>query len=163
MSDTHHTDHSLPIVVNGTKIVNGYDRSVVGVGGKGYKRTQFLFDRHLHKAFPVVVGGEGNWIYLKDGRRIFDSTSGVAVSCLGHKNQRVINAIYSQFQTGISYLASSFFSYGVVDDLCEELIRGTGGKMARVYMSGSGMSYNESIHHQSQYLHSQAPRRWKLH
>lgn len=108
---------------------------------KGYKKTEFLFDRHLHKSFPVVTRAKGNYIHLEDGRKIFDSTSGAAVSSLGHGNQRVINAIYDQMQTGVLYLASSFFSSRVVESFCEELINGTGRKMSRVYLTGSGLLY----------------------
>src|SRR4051794_38080836 len=55
----------------------------------GKKRTHFFLDRHLHKEFPVVVGGKGNLLFTRDGRTIFDSTSGAAVSCLGHGYERI--------------------------------------------------------------------------
>jgi adenosylmethionine-8-amino-7-oxononanoate aminotransferase len=104
----------------------------------GSKQTEFLLDRDLHKSFPVVKGGKGNYLHLTDGRAIFDSTSGAAVSCLGYGNQRVINAIVAQLNTGAPYMASTFFGAEVVENLCKELIAGTGGKMGRVYLTGSG-------------------------
>lgn len=112
---------------------------------QGMKRTTFLFDRHLHKDFPVIVGGNGSNLYTKDGRVIFDATSGAAVSCLGHGNKRVTNAVYQQMATGIPYLASGFFGNETVDDLCEELINGTGRKMARVYLTGSGKLHSQPL------------------
>jgi adenosylmethionine-8-amino-7-oxononanoate aminotransferase len=111
------------------------------------KRTICLLDRHLHKDFPVVVSGKGNHLFTKDGRTVFDTTSGAAVSCLGHGNERVINAIHKQMTTGIPYLASSYWGSEIVDDLCKELIDGTDGKMAKVYLTGSGMSRKTSIYH----------------
>lgn len=108
------------------------------------KQTEFLLDRDLHKSFPVVKGGKGNYLYLTDGRAIFDSTSGAAVSCLGHGNQRVINAITAQLNTGVPYMASTFFGAEVVEGLCKELITGTGGKMGRVYLTGSGSEAMEA-------------------
>lgn len=102
------------------------------------KKTEFLLDRNLNKAFPVVKSGKGNYLLLTDGRTIFDATSGAAVSCLGHGNQRVIDAMTAQLTTGVPYLASTFWGFEVVEKLCKELIDGTDGKMARVYLTGSG-------------------------
>lgn len=104
----------------------------------GLKQTEFLLDRDLHKSFPVVNGGQGNYLSLTDGRTIFDATSGAAVSGLGHGNKRVNNAIIAQLSTGVPYMASTFFGAEVVEALCKELIAGTGGKMGRVYLTGSG-------------------------
>ncbi len=111
---------------------NGYAPS------NGFKRTEFLLDRNLHKSFPVVKGGGGHYLYLMDGRKVFDATSGAAVSCLGHGNRRVIKAVSTLMDTGIPYLASSFWGCEIVEELCRELINGTDGKMARVYLTGSG-------------------------
>jgi len=102
------------------------------------KKTEFLLDRNLHKSFPVVMSAKGNYLHLTDGRAIFDATSGAAVSCLGHGNQRVIDAITAQLTTGAPYLASTFWGSEVVEKLCKELIDGTEGKLARVYLTGSG-------------------------
>jgi adenosylmethionine-8-amino-7-oxononanoate aminotransferase len=103
-----------------------------------FKRTEFLLDRNLHKSFPVVTRASGNYLYLMDGRTVFDASSGAAVSCLGHGNKRVINAISAVMNTGISYLASTFWACEIVEQLCKELIDGTDGKMARIYLTGSG-------------------------
>jgi adenosylmethionine-8-amino-7-oxononanoate aminotransferase len=103
------------------------------------KKTEFLLDRNLHKSFPIVKSGKGNYLQLADGRTIFDATSGAAVSCLGYGNQRIIDAMTAQLSSGVPYLASTFWASEVVEELCKELIDGTGGKMARVYLTGSGM------------------------
>jgi adenosylmethionine-8-amino-7-oxononanoate aminotransferase len=105
---------------------------------KDSKQTSFRLDRHLHGSFPIIASGKGNYLFTKDGRTIFDASTGAAVSCLGHGNERVINAVRDQFSTGISYLASAFWGSDVVEDLCKELINGTDGKMSRVYLTGSG-------------------------
>jgi adenosylmethionine-8-amino-7-oxononanoate aminotransferase len=76
----------------------------------------------------------------KDGRAILDATGGAAVSCLGHGDNRVIEAMTCQMGTGITYIATSFFGSGVSEALCKELINGTDRKMARVYLTGSGKS-----------------------
>ncbi|EKD13061.1 uncharacterized protein L3040_007142 [Drepanopeziza brunnea f. sp. 'multigermtubi'] len=115
-----------------------------GVSPECSKKTEFLLDRNLHKSFPVVKSGKGNYLQLADGRSIFDATSGAAVSCLGYGNQRIIDAMTAQLSSGIPYLASTFWASEVVEELCKELIDGTGGKMARVYLTGSGSEAVES-------------------
>ena len=107
----------------------------------GLSLAKYSLDRNLHKAFPVVISGKGNYLYLKDGRRIFDSTAGSAVSSLGHGEKRVDHAIVAQLGSGIPYIASTFFANDPANALCEELIRnGTEGKMARAYLTGSGLT-----------------------
>lgn len=122
--------------------VNGYAMKVnASAHTNGMRTTDFLLDRHLRSDYPVVVRGKGNLLHLKDGRVVFDATGGAAVSCLGHGDERVSNAVSAQLRSGISYLASGFWGNDVVDELCAELIHGTGGKMARVYLTGSGKSF----------------------
>ncbi|KAI6712209.1 hypothetical protein JHW43_005253 [Diplocarpon mali] len=89
------------------------------------KKTEFVLDRHLHRSFPAVERGEGNYLHLTDGRTIFDATSG-------------------QMNTGVPYLASTFWGSEIVEELCKELIDGTDRKMARVYLTGSGSEAMES-------------------
>ncbi|RDL40520.1 PLP-dependent transferase [Venustampulla echinocandica] len=118
---------------------NGHTNGVNGV-----KKPEFLLDRNLHKTFPLVTRGKGNYLQLADGRTIFDATSGAAVSCLGHGNERVIKAINKQLTTGVPYLCSSYWSCDVVEELCKELINGTGGEMSRIYLTGSGSEAMEA-------------------
>lgn len=126
-------------LTNGHGHSNGYASKVNGAShANGMRKTDFLLDRHLRKDFPVVVRGKGNILYLKDGREVFDASGGAAVSCLGHGNERIANAVSEHLKSGVPYLASGFWGNDVVDELCAELIRGTGGKMARVYLTGSG-------------------------
>ena len=112
---------------------------------KDSKETSFRLDRHLHGDYPIVVSGKGNYLLSKDGRTIFDASTGAAVTCLGHGDERVINAIRDQLSTGITYLASAFWGSDVVETLCKELISGTDGKMARVYLTGSGASCSDYL------------------
>lgn len=110
------------------------------------KQKTFRFDRGLHSNVPVIVSGKGNYLFTEDGRTIFDAATGAAVSGLGHGNERVRNAINNQLTTGVTYLASAFWGSSVAEDLCEELINGTGREMSRVYLTGSGMSSRGLFH-----------------
>ena len=137
---------SFPVPEKKTRLANGNGHPTTTPSFvEGYEKSEFLLDRHLHKAFPIVVGAEGSWVELKDGRKIFDTTCGAAVSCLGHGNRRVINAMVNQMQTGVIYLASTFFSSPVVEAFCKELIRGTKWEMSRVYLASSGLSNSKYV------------------
>ncbi|KAH6706624.1 pyridoxal phosphate-dependent transferase [Leptodontidium sp. MPI-SDFR-AT-0119] len=141
----HHEQAVSAALSNGVHLTYWHTSLTYGSTSKNsLKRTQFLFDRNLHKSYSVVKGGKGNYLYLSDGRRIFDATSGAAVSCLGYGNQRAINAVSAQMSTGIAYLASTFWGSEIVEELCQELISGTEGKMARVYLTGSGSEAMEA-------------------
>ena len=45
---------------------------------------------------PTVVGGQGAWLLLEDGRRVLDMSSLAECSNLGHQHPRVIEAIRAQ-------------------------------------------------------------------
>ncbi|KUI52547.1 hypothetical protein VP1G_10474 [Cytospora mali] len=100
--------------------------------------SEFSFHRDLNKAYTKIESGKGNFLTTKKGHKVFDASSGAAVSCLGYGNERVIKAVSDQLNTGTPYLASSFWANDLVEELCKELINGTDGKMARVYLTGSG-------------------------
>lgn len=60
---------------------NGTDGSHIA-SNTGVQKSAVLH-RHLHHEFPVLVRGEGNYLFLKDGRKIFDASGGAAVACVG--------------------------------------------------------------------------------
>lgn len=71
------------------------------------KNTCYL-GRNLKQDYPIIVGGEGNYLYTADGRKIFDGSTGAAVSCLGHNNRRIIKAMKKELKNGIPYIADTF-------------------------------------------------------
>jgi adenosylmethionine-8-amino-7-oxononanoate aminotransferase len=105
---------------------------------KSLQETSFSFGRDLHNNNPKPVRGKGHYLFMADGRKVFDAASGAAVSCLGHGNSRIKKAALEHMKTGIPYLASSFWDSLPVEELCKELIHGTGYKMGKVYLTGSG-------------------------
>lgn len=42
-----------------------------------------VLHRDLHHEFLEVVRGDGNYLVLRDGRKIFDASGGAAVACVG--------------------------------------------------------------------------------
>ena len=107
-------------------------------------KNSFYLGRHLKKEYPIIVGGKGNYIFTADGRKVFDASSGAAVSCLGHNNKRIINAMIKELKTGIPYIANTFWTHITPETLSKKLINGTNGKMSKVYLTGSGSEAMEA-------------------
>ena len=64
---------------------------------------------------------------------------------------------------GTPYLASSFWANDVVEKLCKELIMSTNGKMARVYLTGSGSEAMEAaIKLARQFFYEQDPKTLRI-
>ena len=55
-----------------------------------------VFHRVIRGQLPVAERGDGVYILDSEGNRYLDASSGAAVSCLGHSNERVIESIKQQ-------------------------------------------------------------------
>ncbi|KAF2466378.1 PLP-dependent transferase [Lindgomyces ingoldianus] len=102
-----------------------------------------ILHRHIHHDPITVKAASGNYLELSDGRKVLDATGGAAVSCLGHGNQRVREAIARQMGE-VSYCHSLFFGTTAGEALGKELINGTGGRMARAFIVSSGSEAMEA-------------------
>ena len=52
-----------------------------------------VFHRQLRSVPPVAVRGDGIYIEDASGKRYIDASGGAAVSCLGHNNREVADAV----------------------------------------------------------------------
>ncbi|MEM8753699.1 MAG: aspartate aminotransferase family protein, partial [Pseudomonadota bacterium] len=52
-----------------------------------------VFPRHTKSSLPVAAGGDGCYLIDASGKRYLDGSGGAAVSCLGHGDREVIEAI----------------------------------------------------------------------
>ena len=102
-----------------------------------------VFHRSTHAALPVAVGGDGPYIIDSEGKRYLDASGGAAVSCLGHSNKPVIEAIKSQLDR-IPYAHTAFFTNEPAERLAEHLIKRAPGKLDRVYFISGGSEANET-------------------
>ncbi|KAI0523636.1 exocyst complex protein exo70 [Xylaria bambusicola] len=105
--------------------------------------TSAVLHRSLKCEFPRITGGEGSYVILEDGRRIFDASGGAAVACIGHGNTRVHNAIIAQLNQ-ISYCSTVFYTTEACERLCQELVASTHGIMKRAYIVNSGSEAMEA-------------------
>jgi adenosylmethionine-8-amino-7-oxononanoate aminotransferase len=96
-----------------------------------------VFHRMPKKALPVAVAGDGIEIIDSTGKRYLDASGGAAVSCLGHSNQRVIDAMKRQAQQ-LPYAHTSFFTTGVAEELADRLIADAPEGLSHVYFVSGG-------------------------
>ncbi|KAL7928623.1 pyridoxal phosphate-dependent transferase [Trichoderma chlorosporum] len=90
-----------------------------------------------------IVSSSGLYLHFDDGREILDATGGAAVSCIGHCDQRVIDAIAAQAKT-LDYCHTMFYSCPSAEDLCQQLITSTNGRMAKAFIVCSGSEAMEA-------------------
>lgn len=90
-----------------------------------------------------VVGSEGLYLHLEDGRRFLDATGGAAVACLGHNHPAIKAAIVDQLDK-VSYAGTIFYSTSAAEELSSLLIKGTNGAMSRAFLCTSGSEANEA-------------------
>ncbi|MDR5859700.1 aspartate aminotransferase family protein [Halomonas eurihalina] len=96
-----------------------------------------VFHRHLEQHYPTAVGGEGPYLIDAEGRRYLDACGGAAVSCLGHSDAEVIEAIREQVGR-LAYAHSSFFTSEPMEALADFLIERAPSGLSSVYFVSGG-------------------------
>lgn len=102
-----------------------------------------LIQRNLSIMPPIATGGRGIWLHTEDGRSILDGSSGAAVSCLGHGNERVIDAICQQAAKH-AFAHTSFFSSEPAEALAQHLVGDEPGGLSAAYFVSGGSEAMES-------------------
>jgi len=95
-----------------------------------------VFHRAPANSYPTADHGDGAYIVDKDGKRYFDA-GGAAVSCLGHSNREVNEAIKQQVDK-ISFSHSGFFTNEPMEELAEFLAKRAPGRLDKVYFVSGG-------------------------
>ena len=96
-----------------------------------------VFHRNSRSQYPVAVAGEGPYLIDSTGKRYLDGSSGAAVSCLGHDDRDVVEAIKRQLDK-LPYAHTSFFTSEPMEALADELISRAPPGMDRVYFVSGG-------------------------
>jgi adenosylmethionine-8-amino-7-oxononanoate aminotransferase len=99
--------------------------------------TSAVLHRSVHETPKLSISAKGGYIYLEDGKTILDATGGAAVSCIGHNDPRVNQAIIDQLNK-ISYAHTAFFGSQPFEALAKTLVESTGGKMTKLLVISSG-------------------------
>ena len=95
-----------------------------------------VFHRAPRAHLPTAVAGDGPYIIDQDGKRYLDASGGAAVSCLGHSNTAVVQAIKDQLDQ-IPYAHTSFFTSEAAEQLADHLTARSQG-LERVYFVSGG-------------------------
>lgn len=96
-----------------------------------------VFHRNPKNEYPVAVRGDGAYLVDGDGKRYLDASGGAAVSCLGHSDRVVIEAIKAQLDR-LPFAHTSFFANEPMEALADELIRHSPEAFDRVYFASGG-------------------------
>ena len=96
-----------------------------------------VLHRNSRSAYPTVASGEGAYLIDASGKRYLDGSSGAAVSCLGHNDRQVIDAIEAQLER-LPYAHTSFFTTEPMEALADALIADAPEGLARVYFVSGG-------------------------
>jgi len=102
-----------------------------------------VFHRALDHDYPRAVTGRGSWIYDSEGRAYLDASGGAAVSCLGHGDRRVAQAIRRQLDS-LAYTHTSFFTTDVAEELADRLSNAAPGGPWRVFFVSGGSEATEA-------------------
>lgn len=102
-----------------------------------------VFPRHSKLNPPTAVGGEGCYLIDSTGKRYFDGSGGAAVSCLGHGDVEVTEAIKAQLDT-LAFAHTSFFTSEPAEALADLLIEHAPDGIERVYFVSGGSEATEA-------------------
>ena len=100
-------------------------------------KSQFIFQRNSQSDLPVAAAGDGCFLMDTDGKAYLDGSGGAAVSCLGHSDSHVKNAILAQVES-LSYAHTSFFTSAPAEQLAARLASYAPSDINRVYLVSGG-------------------------
>ncbi len=102
-----------------------------------------IFPRHTKQLPPVAVRGEGCYLYDASGKQYLDASGGAAVSCLGHGDRTIIDAVKAQLDN-LAYAHTGFFTSEPAETLADLLVAHAPGDLDRVYLVSGGSEAMEA-------------------
>ena len=102
-----------------------------------------VFPRHTKSMPPFALSGEGCYLFDASGKRYFDGSGGAAVSCLGHGDPEVIEAVKTQVEK-LAFAHTGFFTSEPAEKLADLLIANAPGDLDRVLFVSGGSEANEA-------------------
>ncbi len=102
-----------------------------------------LFQRDLHREYPVMVRGEGIYLYDENDKCYIDGTAGAGNVTLGHGQQEIVAAMADQAQT-LAYCFSAFFTNRPAHQLADRIAALAPDNLNYVYFVSGGSEANEA-------------------
>lgn len=117
----------------------------------GTKQSDHVFYRDLHREYPVLVRGEGVYLYDVNGKRYIDGSSGALVCSLGHGNREIAEHLRAQAAT-LDFVPIARFTHGPQIELAERLARlGSADLPYAYFVSGGSEAVETAIKMARQY------------
>ena len=101
-----------------------------------YPETNVLY-RNLARSYPLIIKGEGCWLYDADGKSYLDGCGGAFVASLGHGVAEVVDALVEQAR-GVDYVSGMAFTNAAAEGLAHELAELASGDLRYFYFLSSG-------------------------
>ena len=102
-----------------------------------------IFPRNSRQSLPTVAKGDGCYLIDTDGKRYFDGSGGAAVSCLGHSDRAVTDAIKAQMDK-VAFAHTGFFTSEPAEQLADLLVAHAPAGIDRVYLVSGGSEATEA-------------------
>ncbi len=103
-----------------------------------------VFVRELDRGYPLIVRGEGMWLYDRDGTQYLDAISGGAmVTSLGHGGNDAIEVAAAQ-AAQVSFIYNQQFTSPAQERLAQDLTARAPAGFNRVHFVSGGAEANES-------------------
>ncbi len=102
-----------------------------------------VFPRHTKAVYPTAVKGDGVYLIDKQGKQYLDGSGGAAVSCLGHGDPQINDAIKAQLDR-MEFAHTCFFTNDAAESLADLLIQNAPGNLDRVYLVSGGSEAMEA-------------------
>lgn len=96
-----------------------------------------IFPRHTKLNPPIAERGEGVYLIDKAGKKYLDGSGGAAVSCLGHSDPDVLDAMRTQMKK-LSFAHTGFLTSEPAESLADRLIAHAPEGIERVYLVSGG-------------------------
>ncbi len=102
-----------------------------------------VMHRSMLSDYPVATDGDGVFITDSSGKTYLDACGGAAVSCLGHSDTAVREAIREQLDH-LAYAHTGFFTTRVMEELADDLVEHAPDGFSHVYFVSGGSEAVES-------------------
>jgi adenosylmethionine-8-amino-7-oxononanoate aminotransferase len=96
-----------------------------------------VFYRKLNKQLPLIVRGQGVFLYDASGKRYLDACGGAMVTSVGHGVKEIADAIGAQAAT-LAYVNGTMFSNEPIEALADQLVDLSPPGIDRAYFLSSG-------------------------
>jgi adenosylmethionine-8-amino-7-oxononanoate aminotransferase len=127
------------------------------------KKSQVFYRGPLNKEYPVMVKGEGIYLFDEHGRRYIDAKGGIAVINVGYGVKEIVDAMSEQALT-LNFLNTIQFTSPAQEALSERLAEFSPPGLNKTWLSLSGTEANETAIKLARQYHVETgnPGRYKL-